>query len=151
MYFWVVPPAVFGPSIAYGFVQNTSVSWRGIYYLLITTNGLACICWILFYHPPTFVMLNRRSRLQLFRDFDWPGIILFSGGLIIFLMGLSWGGVVYSWDSGKVVGTLVGGGVALITFTLWEIYNPMNEPLVPMNLFTNIGTYLRRSRIVRLD
>jgi DNA mismatch repair protein MutH len=38
-----------------------------------------------------------------------------------------------------VISTLVTGIVCLIIFTLWEIYAPLKEPVVPMHLFKNIG------------
>lgn len=78
---------------------------------------------------------KRRSRLQQFRDFDFTGCLLFTAGLLLFVMGLSWGGSLYAWNSGYVIGTIVAGGLSLVAFFCWEICMPLKEPLVPMHLF----------------
>lgn len=69
--------------------------------------------------------------------FDYVGTFLYAGGLIMFLMGLSWGGAVYPWKSAATISAIVVGGVVLAIFVLWEIYAPLKEPLVPMHLFRN--------------
>ena len=41
-------------------------------------------------------MLHRKKLARdLFYNFDWIGLALFSGGLAIFIFGLNWGGVLY--------------------------------------------------------
>lgn len=46
-------------------------------------------------HPPTFDLLHEdRSRMQQLKRQDGVGLVLFCGGLILFIMGLSWGGTV---------------------------------------------------------
>lgn len=139
MYTGFVFPNTFGSAISYGFVQNTAAGWRNIYWLLLATNAAATCCWILFYHPPTFTMKNTRTRVQMMKDFDYIGFFLFSGGLIVFLLGLSWGGTVYPWKSAHVIGGLAVGGVVLIAFVLYEVYMPLVDPLIPMHLFRNLG------------
>jgi len=47
-----------------------------------------------FLDPPTFSMLHRKKLAkELLFNFDWIGVILFSGGLAIFIFGINWGGV----------------------------------------------------------
>ena len=48
-----------------------------------------------FYHPPDFYELHnrRRTKWQEIQELDYVGIFLYTAGLLIFLMGLSWGGV----------------------------------------------------------
>lgn len=55
------------------------------------------------------------------------------------MMGLNWGGSVYPWKSGHVIGAIVAGFVGLVIFVLWESYAKLKEPLVPMHLFKNRG------------
>lgn len=71
-------------------------------------------------------------------DFDFVGLILLVGGLLIFLMGISWGGSYYPWKSAHVIATIVVGFLALVAFVLYEAYMPLAEPLVPMHLFKNV-------------
>ncbi|KAL4861698.1 fungal trichothecene efflux pump-domain-containing protein [Aspergillus spectabilis] len=135
MYLWVVPGTVFGPAISYGFLLHTAAGWRWVYYLLIISNGLATLCWTLFYYPPTYVMINSQSRLRMVRKFDYIGFVLFNGGLLIFLIGLSWGGSVHPWNSSYVIGTIVCGALALVSFVIYEHH--VSIPLIPMTLFKN--------------
>jgi len=81
----------------------------------------------------------RRSRTQQLKEFDYVGTFLFMAGLVLFLMGLSWGGSVYPWNSAATISTLVIGFVSLVIFALWEAYAPLKEPLVPTEIFRNFS------------
>lgn len=57
-----------------------------------------------------------RSRSEQVKRQDFVGMALFVGGLVMFLIGLNWGGIVYPWKSGRVVGTIVAGFITLVIF-----------------------------------
>ena len=138
LYIWSLPISGLGPAISKAFILYTSSSWRWCYYLMIIVNALSGTLYFLFYHPPTFNMkYKNRSKMQQFKDFDFIGCILFTAGLLLFVMGLSWGGSLYAWKSSHVIATIVVGSLCLIAFFLWEIYMPLKEPLLPMHLFKN--------------
>lgn len=140
IYVWSIPFSGLGPLVAYAFVLHTNAGWRWCYYLMIIVNGIGVICWYFFYHPPTFYMKNRnKTKWAMMKDFDFVGFIFFTGGLLIFLMGLSWGGSVYPWNSAHVIGTMVVGFASCVLFVLWESMANLKEPLVPMHLFKNGG------------
>jgi hypothetical protein len=92
------------------------------------------------YHPPTFneKWANRKTKMQAIKDFDYVGLILFVGGLITFLLGISWGGSYYPWKSAHVIVTIITGFFALVAFALYELYVDLKEPLIPMHLFKNL-------------
>ncbi|QDS75827.1 hypothetical protein FKW77_001054 [Venturia effusa] len=153
IFVFAIPGSGFGPAVANAFILYTSVGWRGmaelflsfpadkpgVYYLLIAINGAAAICWIVFYHPPTFEMKHgSESVLKYVKDFDYIGTLLYSLGLLLFIMGLSWGGSVHPWRSAAVLVTTLGGVALLVAFMLWELYANLNEPLVPIGLFKNL-------------
>lgn len=128
---------------------------------MILLNGVGCICWFLFYHPPTFVMLQHgHSAKELVLGFDYVGFVLFSGGITLLILGLSWGGTLYGtysrsyalyslrsgpsnlaidWDSAHIICTLTIGGVLLILFWLYELLAKPKEPYIPMKLFRRRG------------
>jgi hypothetical protein len=107
---------------------------------MIIVNFLSGLLFILCYYPPTFEMkFQDRSIKQQLRDFDFIGTLLFVGGFLVFLLGLSWGGTVFPWNSANVIATIVIGGVTLIIFVLWEIYANLKEPLLPIHLFKNFS------------
>ncbi|OAG36933.1 copper-translocating P-type ATPase [Fonsecaea monophora] len=137
-YFFAIPCAVFGPAISYAFIEHTSAGWRWIYYMLIITNGVATTLWAIFYHPPTFVMITRKTKWQMVKDFDYIGFALSIGGILVFLMGLSWGGSVHPWKSGYVIGFIVVGLLSMVAFVVYENVRKLPDPIIPLHLFSNI-------------
>jgi len=60
-------------------------------------------------------------------------------GLLLFLMGLSWGGTLHPWTSANVIATIVVGFAALVGFFVYEAYAPLKEPLLPLHVLNNLG------------
>ena len=120
LFFMAVPFSTFGPIIARNFEAYTTQTWRWSYYINLIISGLAIILAVVFYHPPIFEQLHTRaSKRQVLKDMDYLGILLFVGGLILFLLGLSWGGQVYPWKSAHTLATLLIGVALLVGFFLW--------------------------------
>lgn len=72
--------------------NNTSSHWRGCFYWMIGVNAVSTLCYYFFYHPPTFKMLYRTKTLRkILADFDYIGLVLFSLGLLLLIMGMQWG------------------------------------------------------------
>jgi MFS family permease len=139
-YLFCIPGSGIAPVISTSFVQYyPKVGWRGCYYVLIGIQLSSFLCWFFFYHPPTFRMKHGQnaSVLRYVKDFDYVGTALYTGGLLVFMMGLNWGGNVYAWSSAYVIATIVTGLVALVAFVLYECYVDLKEPLVPMHIFSN--------------
>jgi uncharacterized membrane protein len=78
-------------------------------------------------------------KRQVLKDFDWLGTLMGVLGLILFLMGISWGGALYPWKSAHVIATIVAGFALLVAFVLYETFGNHKEPLLPMRLFRNTG------------
>lgn len=141
-YSLTIPGFGLAPAISPSFLKyHPNVGWRGAYYVLIGVNTLSFLCWFFFYHPPTFRMKHGEnvSVARYVKDFDYIGTSVFTGGLLVLMMGLNWGGSAYPWKSGHVIGAIVAGFVDLVAFALWESYATLKEPLVPMHLFKNRG------------
>lgn len=140
LYIYAIPFSALAPIIAQSFASNTAAGWRWCFYIMIILNGLSFTSYLIFYHPPTFDKLNaRRSRAATMKNFDYIGTLLFTGGMIVFLLGLSWGGNLHPWSSPAVIAPIVIGAITLVAFGLYEAYIPLEEPLVPMHLFRNKG------------
>ncbi|CAK7200047.1 hypothetical protein SEUCBS139899_002735 [Sporothrix eucalyptigena] len=140
VYMWQFPSSAFAPAVSNSFIQYTSVGWRGPFYVLIGVNGASFLCWFFFYHPPTFNMKHQNERMLTYlEEFDYVGTLLFSGGLLILMMGLNWGGSLYAWKSAAVICTIVIGALSLVAFICWETFMDLKEPLVPVHLFKNRG------------
>jgi MFS family permease len=149
--------ACFGPVIAQALVTGTKAGFRWSFYLDIIVAGLAVILFYFFYHPPTFQHLHKnRSRMEQVKRTDFVGLVLFSGGLATFLIGLAWGEGTYPWSSAHVISTIVVGAIALVAFVLYGRSNPFfpsstlltktldayvhpGDPLMPIHLFKSRG------------
>ncbi|KJR86299.1 uncharacterized protein SPSK_02313 [Sporothrix schenckii 1099-18] len=137
-YLWLILPNGFGPVIGYAFEYESRAGWRGSFYLLTAMNAVCTTAWYVFYHPPSFAMKHGSAAvLAYIRDFDYVGTLMATLGLLLFLMGLSWGGSMYPWQSAHVIVTVVVGVVLLAGFFAWEIYMPLKEPLLPVHLLRN--------------
>ncbi|KAI0174481.1 fungal trichothecene efflux pump [Pestalotiopsis sp. NC0098] len=134
------PFASFGPIMARKFVENPSMGWRWCYYLNIIVVGLAIVLLYLFYNPPTFELLHeRKSKRQILKKLDYLGILLWTAGLTLFLMGVSLGGTIYPWASAPVISTIVIGIILLIVLFIWEAFADLEYPAIPVKFFRNRG------------
>lgn len=123
-----LPTSALGPWIARLLIVKTAAGWRGIYYIGIALHGTSFLLWVVFYHPPKFNNLHRnRTKMQEVRELDYVGILLFAGGAVLFLLGISWGGQQHPWTSSYVLGTLIVGFLTLVAFVLWGKYNGRPE------------------------
>lgn len=120
LFFMAVPFSTFGPVIARNFIANTSQGWRWSYYVNLILTGLAIILAFVFYHPPIFEQLHTRATKQkVLKELDYVGIFLFVAGLVLFLIGLSWGGQIYPWKSANTLCTLLIGLALIVGFFFW--------------------------------
>ncbi|KAG9241653.1 fungal trichothecene efflux pump [Calycina marina] len=135
-----IPFAVFGPPVARAFYENTGLQWRWSYILGCIINVVAAGISFLFYHPPTYEQLHvgGKSKIRQLKELDWIGIFLFVAGLVLFLIGLNWGGQAYAWSSVQVLCTLILGIMTTIGFGCWEAFSGHDAPLIPMSLFKNV-------------
>jgi hypothetical protein len=156
VFLWGIPFSGFAPAISYAFVFHTSVGWRGAYYLLIGVNAASTLAWYFFYKPPSFIMKHGHGRkMEFLKHFDYLGTIMVTLGLLcvldpdchrslltadsLFLMGISWGGVLHPWNSAHTLSAIIIGGFLLVAFFIYEAVMPLKEPLLPPYLFRNRG------------
>jgi hypothetical protein len=143
LYLFCIPLSSVGPIISFAFIGYApNVGWRGVYWVLLATNVVALLLWTLFYFPPSFSKKHRDdendSVMYWVKHFDYLGTFLFAAGFVLFLLGLSWGGGVYAWNSAIVIASICTGAGLLVAFVLWETYATLKEPLVPIHLFLNV-------------
>jgi MFS family permease len=135
-----LPTAGFGAAISTAFILHTAAGWRWTYYLLIILNFSTTVLYAVFYHPPTFHQKHGRDTvMQWLKNFDYVGLLLYTAGLVLFILGLSSGGSLYPWTDGKVIGPLVIGFLCLVGLFVYETFRELEEPLIPMHLFRNRG------------
>jgi hypothetical protein len=95
--------------------------------------------WFVFYHPPSFVQMHGKSinRWTVTKQQDFIGIFLLVSGLTLFLLGVSWGGTnaKLTWNSAQILGLLISGFIACVSFILYECFATIKYPIIPMRLF----------------
>jgi hypothetical protein len=135
-----LPTAGFGAAISTAFIIHTNAGWRWVYYLLIILNGVTALLYAVFYFPPTFHQKHGRDTVTSWlKHFDYGGLLLYTAGLVLFILGLSSGGSLYPWTDAKVIAPLVVGFLCLVALFFYETFMDLKEPLIPMHLFKNRG------------
>lgn len=103
-------------------------------------SGLAGLLILIFLD----VKHEHTSFIDGMKAIDWLGIFTFLACTLMLLLGLDFGGVLFPWDSAKVIALLVVGGAMIFAFIYSEA-KFAKYPLIPMSLFkrkTNIATFL---------
>ena len=132
----VLPTLGFAPLIARVLVQKTELGWRWCYWLNVIVGGLSLILYAVCYFPPNFHMINKEmTKMQEIKELDYGGLVLYSAGLVLVMLGFTWGQGTYPWRSAHVIAPLVVGVFTVVAFVLYEAYVPLKQPLLPLRLF----------------
>lgn len=85
-----------------------------------------------------FLKLNiiPTSLAEKLRKIDFVGTVLFVGSLASFLIPLTWGGVLYPWNSWRTLVPLIIGACGLAVFAYYEVRFAA-DPIIPPTIFQN--------------
>ncbi|CCD51590.1 similar to MFS multidrug transporter [Botrytis cinerea T4] len=105
---------VVGPFIGGAFVDS-SATWRWGFYINLCIGGA---------FAPVYVFLipnsKPRSNLSLlgrWGQIDWLGALFLLGAIACLLMAIAFGGVLFPWNSGSIIGLFVTGGILFIALS----------------------------------
>ncbi|RDA91390.1 hypothetical protein CP533_6912 [Ophiocordyceps camponoti-saundersi (nom. inval.)] len=131
-----------GPVIGGAISSKSPDSWRWIFRLNMPLTALTTGC-VLFFMPLKTVQgdwklysldspTDQQSRKL--KAVDFPGILLALAGVTVVILGLTWGGREYAWNSAHVIATLTVGSAVSVAFVIWQWKGP-RYPLVPLHMF----------------
>lgn len=119
-----------GPVVGGALASISADSWRWIFRLNLPLSALTAAC-VFFFMPLRKVGGDWKLKLK---AVDFFGALLALGGTSVLLLGLTWGGGEYPWDSAHVIATLVVGFAVSVAFVVWQ-WKGAPFPLISMHIF----------------
>ncbi len=120
--------AVAGLSSAAGVLSGGLLTqgpgWRWVMFV----NPIACVLLL----GPIFRLIRGEQRTAKAADFDFPGAVLVTGGMLLLVFALV-KAPDQGWGSARTIAELIGAVVILAAFTLNELRS--RRPLLPMSIF----------------
>ena len=136
--------SVFGPTLGgfladHGPIVSTFITdqsrWRWVFYVNLPIGIIALVALLVYLPANISVRSSRVTGWAGIRRIDFRGAALASTATICLLLGLTWGGQTYPWDSGQVIGALVAAVVLFAAFVFAERFAA--DPVLPLSLFKN--------------
>ncbi|AIE60284.1 MDR family MFS transporter [Bacillus methanolicus] len=116
--------SVFGPTLGGYIVDN--LEWKWVFWVFLPLGIVAlALIWKL------FPKVQKKSG----ESVDYVGSLILTATIVFALLGFSWAGTKYDWDSWQILGLFGGAIICLIIFILFE--RKAKSPILPLNLFKN--------------
>jgi MFS family permease len=132
---------VLGTFLAAAFVRDNTGGaggWRWAYYFNGIIYAVTALSITATYFPPRPVLGRHHVMKEILSSVDYIGILAMSGSFASLIIGLTWGGSTYPWNSKQVIATLTMGCVGLVLFGLYEAFI-VKEGILDHRLFQTMN------------
>ncbi|OCK77155.1 trichothecene efflux pump [Lepidopterella palustris CBS 459.81] len=127
----------FGPVIGAAMVKYAS--WRAAYWFPFAMNCTALLLVFFFYHPVNqYIHEEGKTPWQQVLALDWIGTFLLVSGLLLFLLGITFGGGQFPWKSAGTLVPLCIGFVILVILGIYEAHVKLTYPIFPPEIFRDV-------------
>jgi MFS family permease len=128
---WAVAGAA-GPLV--GGALSEKLSWRYCFWINCPVCGLSFVMLLLLLnvHNP------RTGLVEGLQAIDWSGTVSMLTVSVLLLLGLNFGGGVFSWNSAQVI-SLIAVGTAMIAFFIFAEKRLAKYPLMPLGVFGTLS------------
>jgi MFS family permease len=132
---------VLGTFLAAAFVRDNTGGaggWRWAYYFNGIIYAVTALSITATYFPPRPVLGRHHVLKEILSSVDYIGILAMSGSFASLIIGLTWGGSTYPWNSKQVIASLTMGCVGLVLFGLYEAFI-VKEGILDHRLFQTLN------------